>query len=556
MNYSYYLILVSLLLIAGCDGKVDTVANKTTGKIEAPLFKGLGNHSHIITTQSPEAQRYFNQGLILAFGFNHAESIRSFKAAQKLDPTCGMCFWGEALATGPNINVTSSGKVIMTDEQRVNALAAITKANENTAHLTQKERDYITALNTRYNGDPTTSREPLDIDYAIAMEKLKNKYPEDDDAASLFAEALMNTMPWNYWLDEGKAKPNTEKVLETLELVLARSSDHPLAIHLYIHAVEASNTPERAEPYADKLGSLVPGSGHLVHMPSHIFWRVGRYHDASESNIAAAKVDEEYIAQCNAQGFYPAAYYPHNIHFLWASAAMEGRSALSIESGVKVSNYVRVEMIKQFPMLEYFRTLPLLSMVRFSQWDDVLAFPEDLAEFKYSKGIRHYARGTAFAATGDVDKAKAELLGIPSLIKSDEVARIVRASNPATTLLKIAQALLEGAIHEAEGKYDSASASYKTAVSFQDTLPYMEPPFWYYPTRQSLAKSLMLEKKYAQAEQTYRDDLEFYPKNGWSMFGLAESLAAQNKTEEAENVKQKAKNIWYMADVEVKPIAY
>ena len=212
MNYSHYLILVSLLLIAGCDSKVDTAANKTTEKIEAPLFKGLGDHSHIITTQSPEAQRYFNQGLILAFGFNHAESIRSFKAAQKLDPTCGMCFWGEALATGPNINVTSSGKAIMTGEQRVNALAAITEANENTAHLTQKERDYITALNTRYNGDPSTSREPLDIDYAAAMEKLKNKYPEDNDAASLFSEALMNTMPWNYWLDEGKAKPDTEKV--------------------------------------------------------------------------------------------------------------------------------------------------------------------------------------------------------------------------------------------------------------------------------------------------------------------------------------------------------
>ena len=556
MNYSHYLVLVSLLLIAGCESKVDTVANKTTEKIEAPLFNGLGDHSHIITTQSPEAQRYFNQGLILAFGFNHAESIRSFKAAQKLDPTCGMCFWGEALATGPNINVTSSGKAIMTGEQRVNALAAITKATENTAHLTQKERDYITALNTRYDGDPSTSREPLDIDYAAAMEKLKNKYPEDNDAASLFSEALMNTMPWNYWLDEGKAKPDTEKVLETLEFVLARNPDHPLAIHLYIHAVEASDAPERAEPYADKLGSLVPGSGHLVHMPSHIFWRVGRYHDASESNIAAAKVDEEYIAQCNAQGFYPAAYYPHNIHFLWASAAMEGRSALSIESGIKVSNYVRVEMIKQFPMLEYFRTLPLLSMVRFSRWDDVLAFPEDLAEFKYSKGIRHYARGTAFAAKGDVGKAKAELSEIPSLIESEEVARIVRASNPATTLLKIAQSLLEGSIHEAEGQYDSASASYETAVGFQDTLPYMEPPFWYYPARQSLAKSLMLEKKFSLAEQTYKEDLKFYPKNGWSMFGLAESLEAQNKTEAAESIREKAQSIWHMADVEVKPITY
>jgi|TARA_B110000305_G_C19437649_1_gene639923 tetratricopeptide (TPR) repeat protein len=543
-------------LLVGCEGSVEPNDSKLAKEAGAPIFEGLGNHSHLITTGHEGAQRYFNQGLILAFGFNHAESIRSFRAAQKLDPTCGMCFWGEALATGPNINVTSSGKAVMSADQRVGAFAAIQKAQDNSGHLTQNERDYIDALSQRYNGEPSTPRAPLDTSYAVAMEALKNKYPEDNDAASLFSEALMNTMPWNYWTDEGTPKPDTKKVLATLESVLSINPDHPLAIHLYIHAVEASKTPERAEPYADRLGKLVPGSGHLVHMPSHIFWRVGRYNDASQANIDAAQVDEEYIAQCNAQGFYPAAYYPHNIHFLWASAAMEGRSALSIESGIKVSNYVRIEMIKKFPMLEYFRTLPLLSMVRFSKWEDVLDFPEDIAEFKYSKGIRHYARGTALAAKGNIDSAKKELVEIAPLIESEEVSKIVKASNPAKTLLGIAQFLLQGAIHEAEENYDLASKSYQNAVNYQDTLPYMEPPFWYYPTRQSLARSLMLEKKFGLAEQTYRDDLKFYPRNGWSMFGLVASLEAQSKTDEAEIIERKAKDIWQLADVELMPVIY
>ena len=262
-----------------------------------------------------------------------------------------MCFWGEALALGPNINVNSDGKVIMSPENRIQAYKAINKALKLSKKSPEKEQDYIKALSVRYDGNPKTNRVDLDIAYAKAMEELSKKYPDDNDAASLYAEALMNTMPWDYWADNGNPRPDTVKVIESLERVLKNDPNHPLAIHLYIHAVEASSNPSRAEKYADKLADLVPGAGHLVHMPAHIYWRVGRYNDASIANINAAKVDEDYIAQCNSQGLYPAMYYPHNIHFLWAASTMEGRSELSINSALKVSNYVKDEQIRQIPFI-------------------------------------------------------------------------------------------------------------------------------------------------------------------------------------------------------------
>ena len=334
-------------------------------KAGAPLFEGLGDYHRMISTSSEGAQRYFNQGMTIAFGFNHAESIRSFKAAQRLDPDCAMCFWGEALATGPNINVTSNGKAIMSDEDRASAFAAVNKALALADGASETERAMIEALATRYNGDPETPRAPLDVAYAGAMRELAAARPLDDDIQSLFAESLMTTMPWDYWLEESEPKEGTVEVITALEGVMERSPDHALALHLYIHAVEASSTPERAEPASDRLLNLVPASGHLVHMPAHIYWRVGRYDDASNANIRAAAIDEEYIAQCNAQGFYPAAYYPHNIHFLWAASTMQGRSELSLESAHRVADNVNIEQIKEFPTIEAFKTIPLLSLVRF-----------------------------------------------------------------------------------------------------------------------------------------------------------------------------------------------
>ena len=539
-----------ILTINSCSGTDSK--QQLIDRAGAPLLSGLGDHSHVITSDQEGVQEYFNQGLVLAFAFNHAESVRSFKAAQTLDPSCAMCFWGEALARGPNINVTSNGKAVMSDEQRVKAFEALVKAKDLMANSTPQEQAYIIALSSRYDGDISSDRNALDIAYAVAMGKLVETYPEDMDAASLYSEALMNTMPWNYWLDDGKPRSDTVKVITKLEEVLEKEPDHPLAIHLYIHAVEASNSPERAESAADRLGSLVPGAGHLVHMPAHIFWRVGRYHDASEANIKAAKVDEEYIAQCNAQGFYPAAYYPHNIHFLWAASTMEGRSELSIESALKVSKYVSLEQIKMFPTIEYFHTIPLLSYVRFGKWDEILNFPKPTPEFKYSQGIYHYARGMAYSANGELDKAREEQVQILPLKDSEEVKVIIKGGQPSGLLLDIANELLLGQIEFSKSNFSLASKYFIKAVELQDTLPYTEPPFWYYPSRQSLGNSLMKEGKASAAENVYKRDLKDYPRNGWSLYGLTLALKEQGKLKEAEEFHKQFKLIWQLSDIELK----
>lgn len=524
-----------------------TSLNELATRAGAPLFDGMGDHEHSITTSDPNAQRYFNQGLVIDFGFNHAESARSFRAAQTLDPNCAMCFWGEALALGPNINVTSNGKVVMADDDRRNAYAAIQKAVALSESVTEQERDYISALAARYNGDPSTPREPLDEAYAAAMGALHAKYPDDDDAASLYAESLMNTMPWDYWTEEQNPKPRTEDVIAALETVLERSPNHPMAIHLYIHAVEASNSPERAEAPADALRTLVPGSGHLVHMPSHIYYRIGRYADASEANVLAAAVDEAYIAACNAQGFYPAAYYPHNIHFLWASASMEGRSAVAIEAGEKVAANVRLEMIEEFPGVEFFKTIPMQSLVQFGRWDEVLATEQPPADLEYSNGIWHYARATAFARTGDVAAARAEQAKLVPLKTATDVAFLDTILYPATMLLDIADSLALGEIAMAEERFDAAVDHFSHAVDVQDELPYTEPPFWYYPTRHSLGAALLAADDAAGAEAVYRADLDMYPRNGWAMFGLIEALKAQDK--DAGDIEKRFRTVWAQADV-------
>ena len=521
--------------------------NTLAARAGAPLFDGMGDHNHPITTNDPDAQRYFSQGLVIDFAFNHAESVRSFQAAQRLDDDCAMCYWGEALALGPNINVTFNGKVVMADEDRLAAHAAIQEAVARYGSATPKEQDLIDALAVRYNGDPTTERGPLDLAYAGAMRQLHQKYPDDDDLAALFVESLMNNMPWDYWLDPESPKPETVEVISVLETVLARTPDHPLAIHLYIHAVEASSAPERAEPGADILAELVPGAGHLVHMPAHIYWRVGRYHDASEVNVRAAAVDEAYIAACNAQGFYPAAYYPHNIHFLWAASTMEGRSEVAIDAGRRVAANIRLEMIEEFPGVEFFHTIPMLALTRFGRWDEVLNEPQPAEHLDFSNAIWRYARATAYAAQGNLEAARDERLTLVQLQQTDKIHQIDSADYPASILLSIADALVLGDIAMAEGDLDVAIRHFERAVGAQDELPYMEPPFWYYPTRQSLGRALLAAGDAIAAEQVYRDDLAVYPRNGWSMFGLVQSLEAQGK--DAADELDRFNQIWSLADV-------
>jgi len=545
--------LIGSLALAGCGGEVESQSvadpmQSLAQRAGAPLFEGMGDYHMPITTADPDAQRYFDQGMVLAFGFNHAESIRSFRAAQALDPTCAMCFWGEALATGPNINVTSNGKAIMAPAERASARAAIDQALALMDGVTPKERDWIRALDRRYDGQADTPRDPLDRAWADALADMASRYPDDTTVASVYAEALMNTMPWDYWGPDGEAKPDTQAVIASLEAVMDADPDHPLALHLYIHALEASSNAAKAEPAADRLANLVPGSGHLVHMPSHIYFRVGRYQDSALANIRAAEVDEAYIAQCNAQGFYPALYYPHNIHFLWASATMQGQSELSLDSARRVVANVRVEQVERFPTIQFFRTVPMLSLVRFARWEEILEEPEPYEPFAFARAIWHYGRGVAHAALGDAEAALVELAAIEAL--ESEVDEIFMGNvYPARDLLEIAKSLLRGEMAYRAGDAANAVLAFEEAVALQDALPYTEPPFWYYPTRQSLGAALLASNRLAEAQAVFEKDLEQYPMNGWSMFGLAEALRRQGEEAEAKQVAARFETVWQFADV-------
>lgn len=358
----------------------------------------------------------------------------------------------------------------------------------------------------------------------------------------------MNTMPWDYWGPSGEAKPDTQAVIESLERVMVAEPEHPLALHLYIHALEASSNAQKAEVAADTLANLVPGSGHLVHMPSHIYFRVGRYQDAALANIRAADIDEAYIAECNAQGFYPALYYPHNIHFLWASATMQGQSELSLKSARRVVENVRIEQVEQFPTIQFFRTVPMLSLVRFARWEQILAEPEPHAPFAFARAIWHYGRGVAYAAMTDEASALNELAAIERL--EPEVDEIFMGNvYPAKSLLAIAKSLLRGEIAFRAGDMTAAVASFKEAVALQDALPYTEPPFWYYPTRQSLGAALLADGRAAEAQLVFEADLEQYPMNGWSLYGLTKALSAQGQTASAEATRQRFNTVWQFSDV-------
>lgn len=572
MIKSHFLLGTALLALSACGGETagvqsgsaapaastsQALTSETSSDAElvtiagAPLFDGMGDYKREISTSSKGANRYFNQGMVLAFGFNHAEAIRSFRAAQRLDPGCAMCFWGEALATGPNINVTSKGKAVISEADRLAAFNAINRALALKDRAAPLERALIEAQAKRYNGDAATDREPLDLAYAAAMAKVVAGYPGDDDAAAIYAEALMNTMPWNYWSADGTARPETEKVIAALDRIVARSPRHPLALHLYIHAVEASDNPGRAEDEADALTGLVPGSGHLVHMPAHIYWRVGRYDDAATANIRAAAVDEEYIAACNAQGFYPAMYYPHNIHFLWAATSMAGQSQMALSSARKVAANVRLEQIEQFPTVEFFKTIPLQTLTQFGKWSEILAEPAPPENLDYSNAIWRYARGIALANTGDLGGAQAEREKLAGVKDTVQIRFLDSADYPAGVLLNIADDLLQGEIALKSGDPDLAATHFQRAVEKQDGLPYMEPPFWYYPTRQSLGQALLEGGRFAEAEAVYRKDLKDYPRNGWSMSGLIAALERQGKIDEAKTARSAFEVIWAKADVQL-----
>jgi tetratricopeptide (TPR) repeat protein len=521
----------------------DVQSTVVAGQI-APRLQNLGNHKFPVTTDSARAQLFINQGVMLTYGFNHAEASRSFREAARLDPNCAMAYWGMALVLGPNINMA------MAPEKEPQAYGLIQKAIALKKNISERERAYIDALATRYSGEDKPDRPALDRAYVEAMRELHNRYPDDLDAATLYAEALMDLRPWDYWTRDLQPYPETAEVIRVLETVLGSNPNHPGAIHLYIHAVELAR-PELAEAGAERLWKLSPGAGHLVHMPSHIFRRVGRYADASKSNEDAIAADEDYITQCRAQGVYPLAYYPHNIHFLWDSATMEGRSLVAINAARKAASSIPADAWRQVPLLHQFLVAPLFAYTRFGEWELILSEPRPPADSLFWTGVWHYARGLAFTATGKLDDAAQELESLQSIAAQNSLEdyRVTFSRNGAKAILEVAVEVLAGELAAKRGDYDNAIARLHRGVLLEDNLIYNEPPDWHVPVRQSLGAVLLDAGRFAEAEAIYWQELSRNPENGWSLFGLMQSLRGQGKEGEAVMVEKRFRKAWSQADV-------
>ena len=509
----------------------------------APVLEGLGDHHHKVTTNSELAQQFFEQGLKLTYGFNHKEALRSFKEAARLDPDCAMAYWGWALVLGPNLNLPMSPDVVS------QAYEAIQLALSRKDRVTPKEQDYIDALAKRYTDDPQTERAPFDAAYAEAMGNLHAKYPGDLDAATLYAAALMNLSPWNYWEQDGRSREHTSTILATLEAVIERDPAHEGALHYYIHVVEPVD-PERGLKAADGLRGLTPGAGHLVHMPSHIYMQVGRYADAFEVNALAAMADENYITQCRAQGIYPLNYYPHNVHFQAWAALMQGNSKTAITSSRKVATQVPEDFHgNDWALYQTFLSMPLYTFVRFGQWEAIIAEPSPPENLYFWQGIWHYARGMAFTHTGKLQQADEELTAIRGISRNPEAISELIGFGEAGTLLTIAAEVLAGELAAKQTRYDTAISHLERAVRLEDSLLYNEPPDWYYPVRHTLG-AVLLEAGYpAEAEVVYWQDLRRYRDNGYSLYGLWQSFKARGLKEDAARVKAQFQAAWADADV-------
>ena len=549
--------LLVALSMAGCGGADETAqtagpeGEEAVPAEDAPyLLDELGGHSFAVTTSNELVQRYFDQGLALTYGFNHAAAIAAFEEAAELDPGCAACLWGKALALGPNINAPMGP-----DAGRA-AHAAVQKAFALRESVTPKERELIEALTTRYAEEPPEDRAALDLAYADAMRGVHAQFPDDTDIATLTAEALMDLYPWSYWTADAEPREHTLELIELIEWVMATEPNHLGANHYYIHAVE-EYYPEKAVAAADRLGGLAADAGHLVHMPSHIYWRVGRYDDAAQVNQRAAKADEDYFAWCRPGGFYRALYYPHNVHFLWAAASAEGHSELAITAARKLAQQVE-PLHAEFPFVEEFLTVPHVTLVRFGRWDAVLGEPKPAEGRVFQIGIWHYARGVAFAKTGKLEEAGAELEAVRAMSATPEAEAMVVSGGIANAagLMSLGADHLAGEIARASGDDAAAIAALESAVAKQDALAYMEPPPWYFPVRQALGAELLEQGRAAEAEAVYLKDLEQYPLNGWSFFGLAASLEAQGKETAASLARDNHAKAFAGADVELQASAF
>jgi tetratricopeptide (TPR) repeat protein len=540
---AWSLVAASLFAFTGCTATSPDTAHRHAADGARPvLYDSLGTYSYRITT-TPEAQRWFDQGLRLVYAFNHPEAQKAFREAARLDPGCAMCYWGIAITEGANYNSP-------TDRERERkALAAVQEAERRAGAATPVERALIWALTQRHSADPAARRDVLDRAYADAMREVARRFPNDAEAATFYADAMMNRRPWNLWTAEGKPQPGTEEIVPTLEGVMARNPNHPGALHLYIHALEAGPDPKRAEAAADRLLPLMPGAGHLVHMPSHIYWRVGRYADAVAVNVAAVEADRRYFAAATPSPAYQGLYYPHNLDFIWQAASMQGRSADTLRAAREFAESAAPAMIHAMPDMETAPAAPILALVRFGRWREVLREPAPPGEWLYTRGIWHYARGLAFNAEGQAAEARQELGALEQSLQTMPAERTIASFFPAKNMLHLAANVLAGEIAAKAGDTAGAERLLRAAIAEQDTHWFTEPPPWYFPVRQALGAVLVQAGRAREAEQVYRDDLQRNPGNGWSLFGLAKSLRLQGKTAAAAQTEERFRTVWAQADV-------
>ena len=507
---------------------------------DVPLYDNLGSLAFKISTTKARAQAYFNQGLRLSFGFNHAEAQRAFQAAQRLDPGCAMCFWGEALVLGPNINVP------MAPEANAPALAALAQAVALQDKAGERERVLIDALQKRYSADPKAERAALDAAYADAMKAAAARFPADDMIQTLYAEAGMDTQPWDYWEAAGaRSKGRTADFVAALETVLKRNPAHAGAIHLYIHAVEASTRPERALPYAKRLGALVPGAGHLVHMPAHIYYRVGMYRESLAANLRAIEVDERYFKTSPSDPLYKAAYYPHNIHFVMVSAQMGGDGRTAIEAAAKLDAAIPLDAVKAFAILQPIKAAPYTTHAQFSDPATILQLAAPPAELVLVTTMYHYARGVAFAAQKDAVNARKEIDAIAQIESAADFKPFDAWGVPAQAIVQTARQVALGRLAAAQGDLDGAAKAYESAIAIEDGLTYTEPPYWYYPVRQSLGAVRLQQGRLDEAEKAFRDSLARVRNSGWALAGLAEVQRKKGDTKAERTTRQAYQRAWF-----------
>ena len=511
-----------------------------------PFFDGIGTHTRKVTTTSPEAQRYFDQGLAFMTAFNHDEAERSFARAAALDPSCAMAHWGVAMVNGPHIN-----NATVDEAHAKRAWAALGRAREAAAKSGSKvERDLVDALGKRYADPPPSDRGRLDLAYANAMRAVHRGHPEDVDVAAWFAEAMMDLRPWDAWTPDGKPQPGTEEIVSVLEQTMERAPKHPLALHLYIHAVEASPRPEKADAAADGLRDLAPGLGHLVHMPSHIDIRRGRWGAAITANERAIAADAKYRERSSKQGFYNF-YMGHNWHMLSFAAMMQGQSDKALAAADAMLRGLDRSWAHEHPLIaDGLLALPVEVLMRFGRWDEILAFPEPEATFPFARTLRHYARAVTYAVQDELANARAEQAAFLEAKKLVPPATTF-GNNPASSLVAIAEGVLDGEIAVREGRTDAAIASLRAAVRREDALRYDEPPDWIQPVRHALGATLVRAGRPAEAEAVYREDLAKNLDNGWSLFGLSRALRMQKKDAEAKPVTERFARAWQNADVKL-----